>query len=125
MTLLFDTNALLWWLVDDTRLSKLARDALTEPDVAVFVSPASVWEIAIKENLGKLSAPNNWLERLEEERITPLPITHRHARDAGRLPLHHRDPFDRLLIAQAQAEELTVVTRDPRFTTYGVNTIPA
>jgi PIN domain nuclease of toxin-antitoxin system len=125
MTLLLDTHALLWWLADDPKLSPTARRAIANPDSLVFVSAATAWEIAIKQNIGKLDAPVDLEDQLEEHRFEPLPITVAHAYAAGFLPRHHDDPFDRVLIAQAAAEGLTIVTRDPRFELYGVPTLPA
>lgn len=89
------------------------------------VSAVSAWEIEIKRATGKLDAPRDLPERLEESRFVPLPITVEHGVAAGQLALHHRDPFDRMLIAQAQLEGLTLVTRDQRFAPYAVATMPA
>lgn len=124
MNLLLDTHALLWWLEDNPALSNEARAAISnEPDI--FVSAASVWEIAIKESTGKLRAPRRFLDHVEREGFQPLPISLTHAYAAGSLPRHHNDPFDRMLVAQATLEGLTVVTRDSRFARYGVATLPA
>jgi PIN domain nuclease of toxin-antitoxin system len=124
VNLLLDTNALLWSLVDSDRLGVAARLLITEPRNVVYVSAASAWEIAIKTSLGKLSAPDTgaaWLpEALRASRFTPLSITIEHALGVERLPKHHADPFDRLLLAQAIAEQLTIVTSDRRLEAYGV-----
>ena len=125
MTLLLDTHALLWWLDDNPLLSRSALEALADAGTIVFVSPVSVWEVAIKENVGKLSVPPDWIEKVEASHLKPMPITLQHGRLAGSLPLHHRDPFDRMLVAQAMAEGLTIVTRDPRIARYGVPTLRA
>jgi len=85
----------------------------------------TAWEIAIKQNLGKLNAPPDLAEQVERHRFEPLPITFAHALAAGRLPRHHSDPFDRMLVAQAVAERLTIVTRDPRIGRYRVATLEA
>lgn len=125
MRLLLDTHALLWWLLDDPALPVGARRAIDRAET-VYVSSASVWEIAIKQRLGKL--PELALSAAEipdlvtQSRFAPLSITHQHAAAVAVLPTHHRDPFDHLLIAQAQIEKLVLVTRDPRFADYGVKT---
>ncbi len=124
MNLLLDTHALLWWLGDPERLSEAARQAIAAPHTAVYVSAASAWEIAIKTALGRLAVPSNtrdWLpQALVANRFTPLPITVDHALGVEHLPPHHADPFDRLLIAQALADDLTLVTSDPLLAPYGV-----
>ncbi len=125
MRLLLDTHTLLWWLADDPTLAHAARQAIAAEDSAVFASAASAWEIAIKTALGKLDAPGDLEDQLVRHRFEPLSITIAHALAAGALPHHHEDPFDRVLIAQAKAEDLTVVTRDPRFRLYGVSTLDA
>lgn len=125
MRLLLDSHALLWWLNDDTRLSLEARRAIADPESSVFVSAATVWEIAIKINAGKLRTPGPFDEALEASRFQTLPITARHALVAGQLPKVHGDPFDRMLIAQAQTESLTLVTRDRAIQEYGITFLPA
>jgi PIN domain nuclease of toxin-antitoxin system len=122
--LLIDTHALLWWLAD-AGLSPQARDAISDPGNLVLVSSATAWEIAIKKALGKLSAPEDLQWQLQAGGIAELPITIAHAHAAGQLPRHHDDPFDRMLIAQAFAEGLTIATRDQRFGSYGVPLLPA
>ncbi|HEU0073040.1 MAG TPA: type II toxin-antitoxin system VapC family toxin [Dehalococcoidia bacterium] len=122
MSLLLDTHVLLWWLEDDPELSSNAREAIMN-ELDVFVSAASIWEIAIKEASGKLRAPSHFLDNLERERFRPLPISLDHAYAAGALPRHHNDPFDRMLVAQAAIEGLSIVTRDKRFAVYDVPTI--
>lgn len=120
--LLLDTHALLWALGDPDRLSPTARDAL-ESGRPAYVSAASVWEIAIKRASGKLTAPDDLVEKAEEARLQALLIDFAHARVAGELPLHHRDPFDRMLAAQALTEDLAIVTKAPHFAAYGVKTL--
>jgi PIN domain nuclease of toxin-antitoxin system len=117
--LLLDTHALLWWLADNPILSGAARQAIANQDSAVFVSAASVWEIAIKRSLGRLELSRDITELLGEERFEALAITLHHAEAAGNLPRHHGDPFDRMLVAQARLEGLTLVTRDDRLAPYG------
>lgn len=124
MSLLLDTHVVLWWLTDDPTLSDYIKDQLDhEPDV--YVSAATVWEVAIKQAMGKLKEPADLPERIRDSGFRELPITSEHAIAAGRLPLIHRDPFDRMLVAQAAVEELTLVTRDPVFARYGVALIDA
>ncbi|MEA2080981.1 MAG: type II toxin-antitoxin system VapC family toxin [Pseudomonadota bacterium] len=123
--LLLDTHAFLWWLGNDSRLGPKAREAISDERNDVFVSAVTGWEIAIKRSIGKLSAPDNLDALLEDEGFSPLAITFYHGEQAGSLPPHHKDPFDRMLVAQAQAEGLTLVTRDKQFTLYGVRVLPA
>jgi PIN domain nuclease of toxin-antitoxin system len=125
LRLLLDAHVVLWWLRRDSTLSRLARQAIADAESLVFVSAATVWEIAIKQNIGKLDAPADLLAQLEFHQFDALPITVTHAYTAGFLPRHHDDPFDRMLVAQALAESLTIVTRDPRISRYGVPTLAA
>jgi PIN domain nuclease of toxin-antitoxin system len=125
LRLLLDTHVLVWLLVNERRVRPEARAAIRDPDQVVAVSAVSAWEIEIKRATGKLDAPRDLTQRLEDLRFVPLPITVEHGIAAGQLPLHHRDPFDRMLIAQAQLEGLTIVTRDPRFERYAVATMAA
>jgi PIN domain nuclease of toxin-antitoxin system len=122
--LLLDTHALLWWLADEA-LTAQARDAIADPANLVVVSAASAWEISIKKALGKLAAPDDLEQQLQAGGLAPLPISIAHGVAAGQLPRHHEDPFDRMLIAQAFAEGLTIMTRDKRFDDYGVALLPA
>ena len=124
MRLLLDTHALLWWLADEG-LTTQARDAIADPANVVVVSAASAWEISIKKALGKLVAPDDLEQQVQAGGFLPLPISIAHGVAAGRLARHHEDPFDRMLIAQAYAEGLTIVTRDTRFNEYGVALLPA
>jgi PIN domain nuclease of toxin-antitoxin system len=118
--LLIDTHALLWWLSDDRALSARAREVIGDPGNEPVVSTASLWEIAIKRSLDKLTAPDDLPERIVSGGFGWLPISAHHAWRVGELPMHHRDPFDRLLVAQAQIERLPVVTTDERFGAYSV-----
>lgn len=122
MNLLLDTHALLWWLAG-APMDGEARRRIAEPAALVMVSAATVWEVAIKRALGKLSFDGSMVDHVEDAAFEPLPISLEHAERAGRLPPHHRDPFDRMLVAQAQAEALTVVTRDPAFDAYEVDVL--
>lgn len=123
MRLLLDTHTLLWWLAD-RRLGQEARERIADPDTLVAVSAASVWEAAIKASLGKLRVPGSLADAVADNGFEALPISLRHAASAGALPPHHRDPFDRMLIAQAVAEGLTIVTRDAAFNAYEVAVLP-
>lgn len=125
MNLLLDTHTLIWVFSNDPKLSAKARAAIIDPNNTVFVSAVTAWEIAIKKAIGKLKAPGNYEEGLKRYRFTPLDITATHALAVEHLPTHHNDPFDRLLIAQAQLEKLTLVTRDQRFKAYDVPIIEA
>jgi PIN domain nuclease of toxin-antitoxin system len=118
--LLLDTHVVLWCLGDVDRLSPAAHDAIVCGGTPVHVSAASIWEIAIKRRSGKLKAPEDLVRRIAEARFEELPISHRHADLAGALPPHHRDPFDRMIVAQARCDGLTVVTCDERIAAYGV-----
>jgi PIN domain nuclease of toxin-antitoxin system len=118
--LLLDSHALLWWESDDPRLRVETRRRIEDPDVRVRFSAASVWELGIKHAKRKLTLPTGFLEALTADGFLELPVSSDHALMAAALPPHHGDPFDRMLIAQAQSEGLTVVTRDERFAAYGV-----
>ncbi|MGH2500517.1 MAG: type II toxin-antitoxin system VapC family toxin [Candidatus Limnocylindria bacterium] len=125
MRLLLDTHAALWALANDPALSAEARSAVVAGENPVFVSAASAWEIGIKRALGRLVAPEDLRRALAAARFEPLAITVEHALAAAVLPGHHGDPFDRMLVAQAQAEELTIVTRDRAFAPYDVRVLRA
>lgn len=119
--LIVDTHALLWWLSDDPRLSPAARTAIADPTNEALVSAASIWEIAIKRSLGKLSAPDDLPDIILSEGFTTLAIDAQDAWRVRALPLHHRDPFDRLLIAQALTQQVPVVTADAQFAAYDID----
>ena len=125
MRLLLDTHVLLWWLVDDPSLGEEARVGISDPGSSVFVSAATVWEVSIKQALGKLEAPSDLLHQVELNRFEPLSMTISHAYTAGALPRHHDDSFDRMLVAQAMKEDLVLQTGDPRMSRYGVETVAA
>lgn len=120
MRLLLDTHALLAFLSGDYELSPGALAAIEQPGTSVIGSTVNIWEIAIKRSLGKLDAPDDLIERADEAGAELLPITPRHALAVGELPHHHRDPFDRLLIAQARLEGCAIVTGDRAFPAYEV-----
>ena len=127
MRLLLDTQVFLWWVAGEPKLTRRARTAIASARNECFVSVASGWEIAIKASLGKLrieGALDRFLpEQLAANGFQPLAIDLKHAARVATLPFHHRDPFDRLLVAQALEEELAVVTADPVFAKYGVTRI--
>ena len=120
MTFLLDTHVLLSWLDDPRKLSEAARQAIGDGGNTIYVSAAVAWEIAIKKSLGKLDAPDNLEEVLRANRFLPLPVTISHAIGVMALPNHHRDPFDRLLIAQSIQEGFTFISRDQHAARYGV-----
>jgi PIN domain nuclease of toxin-antitoxin system len=123
MGLLLDTHVVLWWLADDPDLPDEVKGQLDhEPDV--YVSAATIWEVAIKQAIAKLPEPAGLPELIRDCGFTELPISSRHAMTAARLPLIHRDPFGRMLVAQARDEGLTLVTRDPRCQKYEVAVLP-
>ncbi len=119
-SLLLDTHVFLWWRTRDPRLRDSVRDVIAVAPV-VAVSAASAWEAAIKANLGKLRLSGSFEDGAVASGFTPLAISFRHAELAGALPLHHRDPFDRMLIAQAMSERLTLVSVDRRLEPYDVS----
>jgi PIN domain nuclease of toxin-antitoxin system len=121
MRLLLDTHVLLWWLADDRRLGADHRAMIADSTNIVLVSAMTVAEIAIKSSLGKLDAPDDLLPTLEAGGFDGLAFESHHADLLRALPWHHRDPFDRMLIAQAIAERLTVLTADPHFAAYGID----
>jgi PIN domain nuclease of toxin-antitoxin system len=127
MRVLLDTHAFLWWVTDDPRLSEPAREVLADGANTLFLSAASGWEIAIKTALGKLQlpeAPDLWVvAQLAYNGIQPLPVELRHGLHTYHLPLHHRDPFDRILIAQCQLEMLPIVSSDAHVARYQVDVV--
>jgi len=125
MIVLLDAHALLWWLADDPTLSRQARSVIADPTNDVLVSAATIWEIQIKRAIGKLVAPDGVLAAIETAGFLGLPITLADADEAGRLAPHHRDPFDRMLVAQAQRLEAVIATRDTAFAAYDVESLPA
>jgi PIN domain nuclease of toxin-antitoxin system len=127
MRLLLDTHALLWWFTDDARLSVGARQAIADSDTVVHVSAASAWEIATKQRIGKLEgvpdAVSRYAELIEADGFRHLPISHLHALRAGSWDVAHRDPFDRILAAQSALERMLLVSRDPAFALFELETL--
>lgn len=123
--LLLDTHVFLWWNADDPSLGPTARAAIADGDNIVFVSAATAWEIATKRASGKLAASGEVAHWIRENGFVELAIEVEHAVMSTELPRHHRDPFDRLLVAQARLEELTLVTSDPEIRRYEVATLDA
>ena len=125
MTLLLDTHVLLWWLADDRTLKAPARRLIADSSNKVVISAATVWEIAIKRELGKLTAPADLLEQLDSNRFSVLALSGPDLWLAGHLPSRHTDPFDRAILAQAIRSGFRILTRDTRFAEYGADTVPA
>ncbi|PKQ00681.1 MAG: PIN domain nuclease [Alphaproteobacteria bacterium HGW-Alphaproteobacteria-13] len=126
MRLLLDTHALIWWLEDSPRLGPVSRALIADADNDVLVSIVSLWEITIKWRVGKLEQPGSHFgDLLDDQRIGQLPVTADHVRALDTLAFHHGDPFDHLILAQAETERLTVVTSDRQMALYGVPCIDA
>lgn len=126
MKLLVDTHAFLWFMAADDRLSEAARHAMEDPGTEWYLSAASVWEMAIKSSLGRLTLPapaDAYVAEKVRQGLRVLAVEWPHAVEVEHLPFHHRDPFDRLIVAQAQAEALCVVTKDAVFGKYGVTVV--
>jgi PIN domain nuclease of toxin-antitoxin system len=123
LKLLLDTHAALWFLSGDERLSASARRHLTDDANRVLLSAAVVWEVAVKRSLGKLVVPDEYLSLLLVAGVQPLAISVDHAAAVGGLPPHHRDPFDRMLVAQAGIEGAALVSRDDALRRYGVTLV--
>ena len=119
MRLLLDTHLLLWWLEDSPSLSAQAREVIGNSENTVFVSAVSLWEIRLKQSLGKLRLPDDFMERLAAESFESLPLAGSQTRQVSALPWHHRDPFDRMLVAQAQMEKLVLLTAEEALAAYG------
>lgn len=120
MRLLLDTHILLWWLAEDPALPAAARTLIADPANAVFVSPMTLWEIAIKTRLGKMAADVDAVRaETTDGGFASLPFTADHASEVARLPDHHRDPFDRALVAQARFEPMRLITHDRALAAYG------
>lgn len=125
MHLLLDTHVFVWWDQGDGRLAHETKQIIASADNRVMVSAASVWEIAIKRQIGKFTYPRRAVDAIVANGFEHLAVTAYHAEAAGALPMHHADPFDRMLIAQAKIEGLVLVTSDQHIARYGVPTLPA
>jgi len=127
MNVLLDTHAFLWLVTGDDRLSETARKTFLDPMNRLFFSAASLWEICIKYSLGKISLKNGWFQTIQDEMemnaVQWLPIETAHCEEVTILPFHHRDPFDRMLIAQAITENMHLLSQDSRLSEYAVNRI--
>jgi PIN domain nuclease of toxin-antitoxin system len=122
---LLDTHVIIWWLDDPDRLSKKARDVLVDARNVIFISAASIWEIGLKVRRGKLTVPDNYVDYLREDGFAFLDITMEHSLSAPQLPLHHEDPFDRLLVAQAHLEDSVFISRNEQIAKYDVVSLEA
>ena len=120
MHLLLDTHILLWWLADAPELTESHRSAIQDKRNSCFVSAVTIWEISIKSSLGKLEIDDTYLDIIQSQGFEELPISWRHAQAVRSLPAHHKDPFDRLLIAQAQVEGMTLLCQDAIIARYDV-----
>lgn len=120
MKILLDTHILLWAFADAPRLPRAIRDVIESSETIVFVSLASLWELRIKESIGKIKLPRTFYTAIEPAGYELLPLKSKHIHEYGLLPMHHRDPFDRMLVAQARCEQLTFATDDERLAQYDV-----
>jgi len=125
MNLLLDTHILIWALENNPQLSEIAKKAIIDGRNVVFISTASIWEISIKKAMGKLDVPDNLHQEIQQHRFTLLDINYDHAQLAGELPNIHKDPFDRMLIAQTKIEKLTLVTKDKYISQYDAKVLKA
>jgi PIN domain nuclease of toxin-antitoxin system len=125
MILMLDAHALLWWLADDPQLDSAAMRSIADPANDVLVSAATVWEIEVKRVAGRLRAPTELLGGIRETGMDTLPVTALDAVTAARLPMHHGDPFDRMLVAQAQRLDALIVSRDQALRAYGIDLLLA
>ncbi len=123
MDVLLDTHVFLWWLSDDQDLSQKARNVIASSSNSIVVSAATAWEIAIKRRLGKLEFDGDPETEVSEQGFRMLPVRFSHASEVGRLPSFHRDPFDRMLVAQARVENMGLLTVDPMIVRYPANII--
>ena len=127
MNILLDTHAFLWFVWDDAHLSQIAKDTITDPNNRKLVSVASVWEIGIKVSLQKLDLGMPYLPFMQSQLAINLfeilSLTLEHGAEVSRLPFHHRDPFDRLMIAQSTCEQIPIVSADPAFDAYSIKRI--
>ncbi len=123
MRLLLDTHVVLWWLNDNSSLSRIANREIADQSNEVFVSAVSIFEVRLKETIRKITVAPEWWEQLNKQDFELLSFTAEHANSTRNLPLLHRDPFDRMLVAQCQVEDMTLVTRDKEIDAYPIRTI--
>lgn len=123
MRVLLDTHILLWWLSEPERLSKAQYDLISYKETQALVSAGSIWEMRIKESLGKIEIPSDIISIIKEEAFQFLAVSEEHADYISRLPIHHKDQFDRIIIAQAKIEDLTLVSSDKIFLKYDIEII--
>ncbi len=123
MKLLLDTHILLWWLANDSALKPQVRQLIADPENAVFLSSVTLWEIWLKNSIGKLTLPADFEERLAKEKFESLPLAAAHTKAVASLPWLHRDPFDRMLVAQAMTANLRLLTVDETISAYGSMTL--
>lgn len=120
---LVDTNIFIWWMKEDKILKRELKEILENPHFHIFLSIASIWEMVIKKKIGKLKLPRNWKVTLKHSRFIILPLELNHLFMLDTLPLYHKDPFDRVLVAQTKAEGLTIVTKDPKIKKYKIRIV--
>lgn len=125
MKVLLDTHFLLWWLDGDALLGERGQAVIADPENLIFVSAATLWELRIKEAIGKVELPPNFAEAVKNESFESLSVTAKHTEALLGLPMHHRDPFDRMLVAQARVEGLNILTRDKFIPLYDVRILSA
>ena len=125
MKYLVDTHIFIWWMKQDKRIKKEIKSILQDPQNYIYLSIATVWEIVIKKKIGKLKVPHDWKVTLKESNFLLLPISLEHVYKLENLPLHHRDPFDRMLVAQAQVENAALITGDEKLWNYDVALLKA
>ena len=123
MNILLDTHILLWWLSDDGQLSGTHREIISDTDNICYISAATIWEISIKANLKKIKISGNYIDEIKREGFLELPVSWLHCNQLKKLPAIHRDPFDRLLIAQARTEKLVLLTTDEHIKKYKVKVL--
>ena len=127
MKILLDTHALLWLITDNRQLSKTAKEIFLDQKNRLFFSITSLWEICVKMSLGKISLKNGWLKTIQDEMkanaVNWLPVEMEHCTRLTKLPFHHRDPFDRMLIAQAIVEDMLLLSRDTRLSDYEITRV--
>lgn len=126
MKLLLDTHAFIWFMTGDPRLSPRVKQEMENEDAEVYLSAASVWEIAIKSGLGRLALPvpvEDYLAEKREQGLREMSVGWNHAAAVAKLPLHHRDPFDRLLVAQSLVEDIPLASSDPELAPYGIKIV--